>query len=176
MSDPTSLEISEQEIARQFPGFTVTPPLRRRDIPDPVRFTDSWSQDQYLAHRSGAAPETTIIHHLLDGAGVVVGFLVYHLQDEDLEDHINLRASVDAVHIEQPWRGHGLSRLLLSPVRRAVMSALWSVNLSGRAVSVHYDGPWESNEGRSVLRSMGRDLLAMTRSHSNVTIEQTLAL
>lgn len=169
VSDPASLEISEQEIAKEFLGFTVTPPLPRQSSRERAGFTDSWAEDQYGTSRLDVAENSMMTHHLLDRVGDVVGFVAYHLQKDDLGDQLNSYVSVDAIYIEGHWHGRGLSRLLLGPVRCAVASALQSAEFKGRTVSVHCDSPHRSIEGKNVLRSLRRDLISMNRSQSNVT-------
>jgi hypothetical protein len=136
--------------AQSNEGCVVSTPLPRISQTAPSLFRDRWAQGQYDCHRSKHAPANVVTRHLTSASGEVVGFVSYCLQEEDVDEWINLFASIEAIYIEPDWRRKARYRDLLEPMLSEVESAVRSLAAQDRMVNALAAGTPNSSAGSRV--------------------------
>ena len=156
-------------LSDQQPPCTVSEPLPPRPDTNLGRFADDWAQVQYNAHRSRQSPADMTTRHLLSPTGAIVGFVSYRVTPDDLNECVDLYASVECIYIERAWRGLYLTRSLLQPLAAEVDASLRSGTLPRSRVKVHPVSNPQSRLGERVQRSLLGALKPIVDKHPFVT-------
>ena len=126
-----------------------------------------WARDQYAAFRK-EAPDGYRLNHIYEGAGVLSGFAIYRVVEEDLDNVINIFCKATVIYLgpknKAPAAWFLLSDSMVNEVG-AILNRLCQEQ-PGKRVVLHHSTISSISEECPVADSVSSRLASLARRHS----------